>query len=92
MESGIYLSALVFGIGVAHLAVRAASFFNGRKSADTAGKHTDTRRDDWYMFFHRSQLTGCKEDDLYPCQSGMAKKKKVVRQPQRAQKRAQVRM
>ncbi len=92
MEPGIYLSALVLGIGVAHLAVRAASFFNGTKPAETAG-HADTKRDDWYVFFHRSQLTGCEEPDMYPVQTGTAKKKQTVRQPQkRAQQRAQVRL
>ncbi len=88
MESGIYLSALVFGVGIVHLAVRAASFFSSGKRA-ASGKYSNAVRDDWYMFFNRSQLTGIKEDNVYPSQAGMMKKKKAVRQPQR---RAQVRI
>jgi len=88
----MYLSALVFGIGVIHLAVQAASFFNHGKKADTLGRYSENRRDDWYMFFNRSQLIGSEKTEPYPVKGAMDKKKQTVQQPQRVQKRAQVRM
>lgn len=90
METGIYLTALVFGVGFVHLAVQAASFMSSGKKAQSE-KQKNVVRDDWYMFFHRSQLTGIKEEEIYPTQAGMTKKK-TARKARPVQKRAQVRI
>jgi hypothetical protein len=62
MEPGFYLTTLVFAVAVLHLLNRtvtsvarflAASGLRSNESRDKPGQ-----RDDWYMFFHRSDLIG----------------------------------
>ena len=64
MDSGYIFSVFVLGGVAFHLIWNAASFIDrlstshGRKERKT-GRHAT--RDDWYMFFHRSDLTGMQE-------------------------------
>lgn len=62
MEPGIYLTALVFAVSALHLlnnVIRYVSSFHAAsaKRPDESSKQP-AHRDDWYMFFHRSDLTG----------------------------------
>lgn len=91
MESGIYLSAMVFGVGLMHLVVRAASMMSNGKRTGQQKTKSNAQRDDWYMFFHRSQLTGTDERDTLPPQTGV-RTKPVARKPRAGQRRAQMRI
>lgn len=91
METGMYLSALVFGVGIVHLAVQAASFLSSRKRVDLEALQSNVSRDDWYMFFRRSQLTGLNESsDSFNKTQGV-QRKKSPRRTQVVQKRVQLR-
>lgn len=69
MEPGIYLTALVLAVGVLHLVGKLAesvSHFHAasgktQPGADKATEH----RDDWYMFFHCSDLTGVTKEKAH---------------------------
>jgi hypothetical protein len=62
MEPGIYLTALVFAVAALHLINKVVTYASSFRAAsdirpDKSTK-ASTQRDDWYMFFHRSDLTG----------------------------------
>jgi hypothetical protein len=59
MEPTTYFTLLVLGIGAIHLVCQAfdkIGTWKG-KTQQIYGKRTQSR-DDWYVFFHRSDLTG----------------------------------
>jgi hypothetical protein len=62
MEPGIYLTGMVFAVGVLHLATRLVTYVSRYYAASAFGqagsKKAPVHRDDWYVFFHRSDLTG----------------------------------
>ena len=66
MESGMYFAVFVFGIGAMHLVWKAVAYMD--KMSNTLGlsrmnaKKLRTKRADWYMFFHISDLTGHKKE------------------------------
>jgi hypothetical protein len=66
MEPGFYFTALVIGTGVFHLVCQVADHLEKRLHSHSFRKNLSSRktrkRDDWYMFFHRSQLTGKEEE------------------------------
>lgn len=62
MEPGMYFVWLVMGIGALHLVWNLAAYVSRFQSASEV-RRTDSEgkivsRDDWYMFFHCSDLTG----------------------------------
>lgn len=59
MESGLLFSTLVLAVGAFHLISKASAFLGKQmaKFRDPA-KTKKVVRDDWYMFFNRSDLTG----------------------------------
>ncbi|WP_136809845.1 hypothetical protein [Desulfosediminicola flagellatus] len=62
MEPGMYLTALVITVSALHLlnnVIHYVSSFHtaSAKRPDESNK-LPAHRDDWYMFFHRSDLTG----------------------------------
>jgi len=65
MEPRIYLTALVLAVGVLHLVwklvdvVKSYYAASGRKGLIT--QKAAVKRDDWYMFFYCSDLTGVKK-------------------------------
>lgn len=62
MEPGIYLTTLVFAVAALHLINKAATFAIRYRAASSKKAHevrkAPAHRDDWYMFFHQSDLTG----------------------------------
>lgn len=62
MEPGIYLTTLVFAVAALHLINKAATFVIRYRAASSKKVHevrkAPAHRDDWYMFFHQSDLTG----------------------------------
>lgn len=62
MEPGIYLTILVFAVAALHLTNKAVTFVIRYNAASSIKAHkakkAPTHRDDWYMFFHQSDLTG----------------------------------
>jgi len=62
MESGIYLTAMVLAVGALHLITRIAAYVGRYYAASGRGQarppKAPVHRDDWYVFFHRSDLTG----------------------------------
>lgn len=62
MEPATYLAIMVFSVGALHLVWQAASHIGkllGKSQQTlTYGQRSKNRRDDWYVFFHRSDLTG----------------------------------
>ncbi|WP_143005427.1 hypothetical protein [Desulforhopalus singaporensis] len=67
MESGTFFAILVISVGALHLVWRAAAFagkYFTRQHADrTRAREKNIKRDDWYVFFNCSQLTGPDADD-----------------------------
>jgi hypothetical protein len=65
MESGIYLTALVFAVGILHLAWKCGDtvhrFYTQGKRQSSSHKKP-VQRSDWYMFFYCSDLTGEKKE------------------------------
>lgn len=61
MEPATYFSIFVLGVGALHLACQAvdrfASWMGKTQQHTTYSKRTQNR-DDWYVFFHRSELSG----------------------------------
>ncbi|MFT5698505.1 MAG: hypothetical protein ACI8ZB_001360 [Desulforhopalus sp.] len=70
MEPRIYLTALVLAVGGLHLVCRlvdVVSRFHAASSRARTGTHkAAVKRDDWYMFFHCSDLTGDKKETVHP--------------------------
>ena len=66
MESGIYLTGMVFAIGALHLITRLVTYVSRYYAASGIGQarsqKAPVRRGDWYVFFHRSDLTGESEE------------------------------
>ena len=68
MEPGMYLTALVFAVAVLHLLNNMIRYVGSFRA--TSGKRSNvssklpTHRDDWYMFFYRSSLTGKAEKKI----------------------------
>jgi hypothetical protein len=65
METGLqYFAAFVIGFSAFHLICKAAALIekmSGNRGKDQSlAKSARPKRDDWYMFFHRSDLTGSK--------------------------------
>jgi hypothetical protein len=62
MEPGMYMTGIVFAIGALHLVTRVVTYvsryYAESASVQARAKKAPVQRDDWYMFFHRSQLTG----------------------------------
>lgn len=62
MEPATILTIMVFSVGALHLVWQAASGIGkllGKTQQNlTYGKRSKSHRDDWYVFFHRSDLTG----------------------------------
>lgn len=59
MESGFYLTALVFAVAILHLITRGVdSFRHHFKALNPNSSKAENKRSDWYMFFHCSALTG----------------------------------
>lgn len=63
MEPGIYLTALVFAVAGLHLLNKTITHVSKFLAAsgmmkNESASNVPTYRDDWYMFFHRSDLTG----------------------------------
>jgi hypothetical protein len=62
MEPGIYFTTLVFAVGALHLLSKVVAYVTGYLAASGLRPDKSSRvpahRDDWYMFFHRSDLTG----------------------------------
>lgn len=62
MEPGIYLTGMVFAIGALHLITRLVTYVSHYYAASAMGQARSQKapvhRDDWYVFFHRSDLTG----------------------------------
>lgn len=62
MEPATYFTIFVIGICALHLACQAAdrigTWMGKTQQHMTYGKTTKQSRDDWYVFFHRSDLTG----------------------------------
>jgi hypothetical protein len=62
MEPGIYFTALVFAVGALHLLSKVVAHVTGYLAASglrpDKSKRLPAHRDDWYVFFHRSDLTG----------------------------------
>lgn len=62
MEPATILTIMVFSVGALHLVWQAASrigkLLGKSQQSLTYGKHSTNCRDDWYVFFHRSDLTG----------------------------------
>ena len=67
MESGIYLTGMVFAIGALHLLTRLVTYVSRYYAASASGqakaKKAPVHRSDWYVFFHRSDLTGESEQN-----------------------------
>lgn len=68
MEPGIYLTALVFAVVALHLldkvVTAVSSFLAASGIRLSKPSKAPSKRDDWYMFFHRSDLIG--ESDQKP--------------------------
>lgn len=66
MEPRIYLTGMVFAIGVLHLATRLVTYVSRYYATSAFGqarsKKSLVHRGDWYVFFHRSDLTGESEE------------------------------
>lgn len=62
MEPGMYLTLLVLAIATLHLVNKTVTFVMRYRAASiTKNRKAITShnpRDDWYMFFHQSDLTG----------------------------------
>ncbi len=62
MEPATFFTIMVFSVGALHLVWRAADsigkLLGKNQQSLTYGKRKENHRDDWYMFFHRSDLTG----------------------------------
>jgi len=62
MEPGFYLTTLVFAVAVLHLINRAVTSVTRFLAASdlrlNESRKKPVQRDDWYMFFHRSDLIG----------------------------------
>lgn len=62
MEPGFYLTTLVFAIAALHLINKVVTFVTGFRASSgmrpSESSKQPVQRDDWYMFFHRSDLTG----------------------------------
>lgn len=58
MESGLLFSTLVLTVGALNLIDRIIHFLTTRVMVQDRDASTKTTRDDWYMFFNRSDLTG----------------------------------
>lgn len=62
METGYYLATLVFAVAALHLINRAVKYVSSYRAASGMRSNESikvpVKRDDWYMFFHRSDLTG----------------------------------
>lgn len=77
MEPGFIFTILVFSIGAIHLVRNASDLLGkwwGREQHFIPGNQSLQKRDDWYVFFHRSVLTGTSDD-------GSAKESKNDRHP-----------
>ncbi len=62
METGIYFFALMAGVAALHLITTAVNAYK-KTTRNSETEYTTTRRvkdDDWYMFFHVSDLVGKK--------------------------------
>jgi hypothetical protein len=75
METGYIFSALVFAIAAFHviwkLVEHTTRLFKTSGLRSGSGKAA-TRRDDWYMFFHRSDLTGQNDENRPAKRTGTA--------------------
>jgi hypothetical protein len=66
MEPGLYLTTLVFAVAALHLINKAVTYVSGFLAASgmrsNKSRKVPAHRDDWYMFFHRSDLLGKPEN------------------------------
>jgi hypothetical protein len=66
MEPTVIFTILVFSVGALHLVWQAAGhigkFHQKNLKNLTSSKRKNYYRDDWYVFFHRSDLTGTRSD------------------------------
>lgn len=58
MEPGLAFTALVFSIGALHLIWQAADRISKYNHSVNKTSKPAVKRDDWYVFFHRSDLLG----------------------------------
>lgn len=82
MEPGYSLTILVCAVGALHLAWRAGAYMSKYIASSKglqAGAAKSVKRDDWYMFFHRSDLTG----ELSEKVSGQPTERQSVRSQKR---------
>lgn len=95
MEPGIYLTALVFGIGALHLVNQFASsigkLLNSAERNQAWTDRSQPRRDDWYVFFHCSDLIG-KTDRDRENDSTDNRRTKTVGEKRRGSRRLAARM
>lgn len=66
MEPAMYMTGMVLAVGALHLVTRVVTYVSRYHAASKSGraksKKVPVHRDDWYMFFHRSDLTGESRD------------------------------
>lgn len=71
MEPGVYFATLVFAVAALHLIARGVNSFRRTfKSSQPGSGKKVTKRSDWYMFFHCSDLTGEKTQPTLPKTNG----------------------
>jgi len=62
MEPGFYLTTLVFAVAALHLINKSITYVSGFLAASgmrsNESRKVPAKRDDWYMFFHLSDLIG----------------------------------
>jgi len=79
MESGFYFTALIIGIGAFHLISQVVDHFGKHMHAKSNIKKQT--RDDWYVFFHCSDLTGKKETPKVNSNDNKQSKQSTKRRP-----------
>ncbi len=77
---------MVLAVGALQLIDRVVHFFNKRFMSGSKASSVNATRDDWYMFFNRSDLTGKpKTKPVKPNRKNSAPKSRIVekRRPSR---------
>ena len=95
MEPGFYFTALVIGTGAFHLVSQIADHISktmhSKSDKQNLSAKKAPKRDDWYVFFNCSDLTG-KQEDTHINYPGKQQNKKSSSRRRRADKRTAARI
>lgn len=83
MESGFYLTALVFAVAILHLITRGVDSYRRHFNALRPNRSkASNKRGDWHLFFHCSALTGVTQEQA--ARNGKDKNLSVRREKSKA--------